>query len=97
MIKPTIVNLNGTAPSALAAGARECGLALREALDKLYAMIPHGRDYQHDVTGREYSAARREHEARIASVRKVLGEVTELFEHAQETENERAARREQRS
>lgn len=93
-MKPTI-NMNGTSAGELAKQARECGLSLRKAVDALCAMAPHGRDYQHDATGDAYRVARAEHEVRIAAVRVVLAEVTELFEHAQTAANKREERKAQ--
>jgi hypothetical protein len=68
------VHLNGTHVADLVAQYRDAAAAIREAMEKLAAATPHGRDYY--VQGPDtYLKARAEHDARMSALRKVSEEL----------------------
>jgi len=78
MIVPTI-HLNGTGKEDLIKQVREAHSAVCEAIDKLYGMAPHGRDYypQGDFA---YAEARTEHLARLEPLQSVRDELMDLWQ-----------------
>lgn len=79
IFKPT-VHLNGTSRDALLESYCEAINALHEAGRKLAAAYPNARDYY--VQGDEATAgAMKQHEARLAKLKEVIGELEEIAEH----------------
>lgn len=76
--KPTI-HLNGTSRESLLESYMAAGDAITVAIQQLIQAAPNGRDYypQGDGALRE---AMRQHEERIASLRKVMEELQEIAE-----------------
>jgi hypothetical protein len=72
-----IVHLNGSGKKNLTEGFCEAGRAVNEAIDELCKIRPHGRDYYIAEAG-TYEKACREHEARIATLKRVSDELTAL-------------------
>lgn len=79
MIFPT-VHLNGTSKSYLQEQYSDARVAVSAALEALYNINPNARDYyvQGDTA---FSQARKEHEERIASLKKVLEDLTQIYMH----------------
>ena len=76
MMKPSI-HLNGSAPETLLEGYTEALRAVRDAIEKLAATAPHGRDYYTQVAGgasAAYYEALDEHEI-LELGRHVRGEI----------------------
>ena len=73
-----IINLNGTARHDLLRDHIEALQALQEAIGKLSAVSPHGRDYQ--TTPGAYEIARSEHADRITKLRQVAAEIETIAE-----------------
>jgi hypothetical protein len=78
MEKP-VIHLNGTSVSALEESLANAGRAVREAIGALYEASPNARDYYPNGPA-AYDRASKEHAARIAALRTVLDELTELYE-----------------
>lgn len=79
MMKP-MIHLNGTARATLADDYEAAGHALHEALRKLEAAAPHGRDYYPQGPD-ALARAQAEHRARVAAVKKAYDEIAELYEY----------------
>lgn len=73
---PTTCSLSGTKPSELLEDYFKVLHSLREALNSLHGVYPHGRDYQHG----DINAAMREHADRCMKIRQVIAEVETLAE-----------------
>lgn len=74
---PPTVHMNGSGGKELVRQMRAAGEALRAAIDALYEMAPHGRDYytqERDC----YVRARKEHDARIEALVAVQEQVQEM-------------------
>jgi hypothetical protein len=83
MMKPSI-HLNGSAPETLLEGYTEALRAVRDAIEKLAATAPHGRDYYTQVAGgasAAYYEALDEHETRMHKLADVEHEILELGRH----------------
>lgn len=94
MMIPT-VHINGTTGEVLAEQYDSALEAVRKALDTLCDTGPNSRDYY--VQGPDAGlAAQREHEARVAALKKVAGELAEIREGIQDQLDEHAARRRSR-
>lgn len=78
MRKPTI-HLNGTSREALLEGYVTAISAVNDAMAKLAAAAPNGRDYYPQGTG-ALTEAQQEHEARAAKLRSVAAELQEIAE-----------------
>lgn len=78
---PTI-NLGGTAREDLLRDHLEAMKALREAISKVGALAPHGRDYPKTAAapGSLYHA-QKEHADRLRALRVVLAEIETIVEH----------------
>ena len=81
-VRPTI-HSNGTTAVELVEQYRAAGQALHQALELLYQMTPHGRDY-YSQGADAVTLARHEHEERLAKVRDVLQDLLDLAEHVEE-------------
>jgi hypothetical protein len=79
MLKPT-VHLNGTSRGELERLHEQAFHKLGEAIDSLLEAAPNGRDF-YTQGDSAYAEARKEHEARVARVRSVRGEIEELWLH----------------
>ncbi len=79
---PTI-HLNGTSKESFRKDLGNAHESIRNAIDALLAMAPHGRDYY--VQGPDaYGVARREHEARIEKLSSVRDEVLAIWNAIEE-------------
>ena len=78
-MKIPTVHLNGTGRDELRAQVRAAHEAVSEAIDKLYAMAPHGRDYYPQGDG-AYAEARTEHLARLTHLTTVRDELLALYQ-----------------
>ena len=76
MMAPTI-HLNGTSAEALLAGYMDAAHVLRDALIAVARTAPNGRDYYPQGES-AYTAAAREHTARLLAVTSVLKEIERL-------------------
>lgn len=90
MEKP-LIHLNGTSGEQLFEGYAAAGSALRAALRALEEAAPNARDY-YPLGEASYAAARREHEARVREINRVMAEVYELAEHVTEAMESRTRR-----
>jgi hypothetical protein len=72
------VHLNGTGKAGLIKQYEEAGSALYEAISKLRATAPHGRDYYVQKDPAALQKATAEHCARLEKLASVLEEVQEL-------------------
>lgn len=92
--KPTI-HLNGSSAEMLFEGFATAAGDLRRAIQSMRAAAPHGRDYY--VQGPDaYTAARAEHEGRLAALNVILKEVEALAESVTEQNDARRAQQERR-
>lgn len=83
MIKPTI-HINGTSAQNLLDGYCDAAAAVRAALEKVAENGPNARDYYVQLPG-AYSEAQREHEKRLADLRRIAVELSEIAEHVAES------------
>jgi hypothetical protein len=91
MLTPTI-HLNGTSGEDLLEQYTKAHDAVRKAIDALYEARPNGRDYYvQGPTALGY--AQREHEARIAALRKVQEDLVAIGESIQDQIDARDAAR----
>jgi ferritin-like metal-binding protein YciE len=81
MIHPT-VHLNGTSKDELLRQWLDAYHALREAREKMFDAMPHGRDYYPQGDGVIYKA-QDEHRARIEKINEVLHDLETLAEGVQ--------------
>lgn len=79
-VRCPLVHLNGTGVESLMVQYTEVAHNCRDTLKSLEAASPHGRDYYLLGDG-AYTQAVKEHEARIAAIRKVLDEVNAIAEN----------------
>lgn len=79
MMTPS-VHLNGTPRDRLLEQLETAGSALRRAIGCLHDAAPNARDY-YTQGDHAYTAAAREHNARIARVHDVLAEIQAIYEH----------------
>jgi hypothetical protein len=94
LITPTL-HLNGSSEAALREPLIEACGALRGALRAMSETQPNARDY-YPQGDDAFRAATREHEARIATARKLLAEYEQILDGLQEQIDARDARRERR-
>jgi hypothetical protein len=78
-----VVHLNGTGKETLLVQYENASVALRKAVDALYAMECNARDY-YPLGDQAFTRALGQQLARIESVRRVLDEVGAIWEHVQE-------------
>lgn len=71
------VHLNGSSGSALEEALDKAARDCQTALNSVMECYPHGRDYYPQGEG-AYDAARKEHQARMAAISKVMGELMEI-------------------
>lgn len=74
------IHLNGTGAEALLRQLEEAGSALRTALNAVADAAPNARDYYVQGDG-AFEKAKKEHAARIDSLRHVLNEIVEIHAH----------------
>jgi len=89
---PTI-HMNGSSPDHLADAIRDAALAVNDAMEKLVACAPHGRDYYVQQDPKALEIATAQHVARIAKLQSVYDELVAVWEKIQEQVDEREARR----
>jgi len=77
VVIPT-VHLNGTGQEGLEKQVKAALTAVREAQDKLRAMMPHGRDYYVQAEG-STAKARSDHYDRIVLVASVEEDLTAIY------------------
>jgi len=78
MIIAPKIHINGTSQAELIRQISEANHALSLAIEALAAMSPNARDYYHTEN---FTAARKEHDARINAVIKVQNEIMEIGEN----------------
>jgi hypothetical protein len=78
------IHLNGTSRDALAGAYIEAGQHVYAAMKALAEAAPNGRDY-YPLGAGAFSEAQREHEARMAKLRDVYAEISDLVEHVVDT------------
>lgn len=78
-LQPPVINLNGTSAVSIKDGYDKAHSKLNSALDALYRIAPHGRDYQ-TVSHAHFMLACEQHEARIIKVRDLMKEILDLYE-----------------
>jgi hypothetical protein len=94
MLIPT-VHLNGTSGEALLDQYTTAAQSVRQAIDKLCDAGPNARDYY--VQGPDAAlAAQREHESRIAALKRVRDDLAAIAEGIQDQLDERDASRKSR-
>ena len=91
MVQPSI-HLNGSDPQRLADLYLAAVHALDQALERLAAAAPHGRDY-YPSGPTAFVGATGEHVARRQALQGVRDDLATLYEHCQEAANERQQRR----
>ena len=84
------VSLSGTPINTLIDSRANAMNAIRDAMKALEETAPHARDFQHDRTGQEYTAARDVYVRRFAMLDKLWNE---LDEETQAIDNQYAEQR----
>jgi hypothetical protein len=70
-----LVNNNGTSRNELVQQRRTVCKYLRASINSLREMAPHGRDYQTDPTGTQFSLACQHHLRRLVALEQLLADV----------------------
>lgn len=65
------INLNGSDRDRLVNGYREVATTITEAIEKLCAVTPHGRDYQFNDNPDDYKMDREEHNEMIRELQHI--------------------------
>lgn len=90
-----LVHLNGSSPERLAEGYDHAARALSAAIEALEDAAPNARDY-YPKGESAFAEARREHSARVASLRAVRSEIWKIHMDITEQVDARSARRAER-
>ena len=65
------INLNGSSQDDLVNGYRDVATTITEAIEKLCAVTPHGRDYQINNDPNDYEIDRKEHDEMVRKLQHI--------------------------